>query len=168
MAREKYFPSQFCLNVKWALALCYQAPSDSDADHSENASPQATATISVGSRVRNGIPGTRTLPSSSPVFVNNVPGEEQLKADSLNLSGTCLQLVEFMGGGGANWLHSIWVILKNLSRDKWTLHMVCTAFSALMSRGKFSFYQKAQFTFLMECSPQSCKYHFELVSSTQL
>jgi hypothetical protein len=34
------------------------------------------------------------------VFVNNVPGEEQLKADSLNLSGTCLQLVEFMGGGG--------------------------------------------------------------------
>ena len=80
--------------------MCYQAPSDSDADRSENASPQATATISVGSRVRNGIPGTRTLPSSSPVFVNNVPGEEQLKADSLNLSGTCLQLVEFMGGEG--------------------------------------------------------------------
>ena len=72
------------------------------------------------------------------------------------------------GGGGVNWLHSIWVILKNLSRDKWTHTMVCTAFSALMSRGKFSFYQKAQFTFLMECSPQSCKYHFELVSSTQL
>jgi len=55
--------------------LCYQAPSDSDADHLENA-PNATATNSVGSRVRSGTPGTRTLPSSSPVFVNNVPGEE--------------------------------------------------------------------------------------------
>lgn len=45
MARKKYFSSQFCLNVKWALALCYQAPSDSDADHLENA-PNATATNS--------------------------------------------------------------------------------------------------------------------------
>lgn len=81
--------------------MCYQAPSDSDADHSDNAPtppPQATANNSVGSRVRIGTPGTRILPSSCPVFVNNVPGEEQLRTDSLILSGTCLQLVEFMGG----------------------------------------------------------------------
>lgn len=77
--------------------MCYQAPSGSDADHSEKCPPSYCYQV-MGSRVRSGTPGTRTFPSSSPVFANSVPGEEWLRVDNLILSGACLQLVEFVAG----------------------------------------------------------------------
>lgn len=95
MAREKYFPSQFCLNVKWALALCYQAPSDSDAGHSENAPPSYCYQLS-GQQLEMKHQGQEHYPVA--VLCKQCSRGRTVKSWWLESFSTCLQLVEFIGG----------------------------------------------------------------------